>query len=180
MLCSSPVVDFSVSVCQATLCVIRNVVLEALASNQKIRLLEEAGSGAAGQEDSPGPSASQGEAELAYLTHEGLFISDALNEAQQNQQAGVQDQSSVTGSRIQAAGSDSASGPTETSVSREQSFMCVTQLVSDLSLSLVCRSQKTCLHRFCRGWRCSDGLYVLTSNPGLSRKCVLSTGPVRT
>lgn len=180
MLCSSPVVDFSVSVCQATLCVIRNVVLEALASNQKIRLLEEAGSGAAGQEDSPGPSASQGEAELAYLTHEGLFISDALNEAQQNQQAGVQDQSSVTGSRIQAAGSDSASGPTETSVSREQSFMCVTQHVSDLSLSLVCRSQKTCSHRFCRGWRCSDGLYVLTNNPGLSRKCVLSTGPVRT
>uniref|UniRef100_A0A671WLQ9 Vacuolar protein sorting-associated protein 54 n=1 Tax=Sparus aurata TaxID=8175 RepID=A0A671WLQ9_SPAAU len=105
---------------KATLCVIRNVVLEVLASNQKIRLLEEAGSGAAGQEDSPGPSASQGEAELAYLTHEGLFISDALNEAQQNQQAGVQDQSSVTGSRIQAAGSDSASGPTETSVSREK------------------------------------------------------------
>ncbi|KAM8772116.1 vacuolar protein sorting-associated protein 54 isoform 2-T2 [Acanthopagrus schlegelii] len=123
---------------KATLCVIRNVVLEVLASNQKIRLLEEAGSGAAGQEDSPGPSALQGEAELAYLTHEGLFISDALNDAQQNQQAGVQDQSSVTGSRIQAAGCDSASGPTETSVSREQNFMSGENMMpTDLELNRV-------------------------------------------
>ncbi|XP_070772047.1 vacuolar protein sorting-associated protein 54 [Enoplosus armatus] len=115
---------------KATLIVIKNVVLEVLASNQKNRLLEEAGSGASGQEASHGPSLLQGEAELAYLTHEGLFISDALNEAQQQQQqqAAVQDQSSVVGSRIQqsrveAASSDSASGAAETSVSREQSFM---------------------------------------------------------
>uniref|UniRef100_A0A3Q3XL76 Vacuolar protein sorting-associated protein 54 n=1 Tax=Mola mola TaxID=94237 RepID=A0A3Q3XL76_MOLML len=54
----------------------------------------------------------------------GLFISDALNEAQQQQQQG-QDQSSVLGSRIQqgraeAAGSDCASEPIETCVGREQ------------------------------------------------------------
>ncbi|XP_073351372.1 vacuolar protein sorting-associated protein 54 isoform X2 [Pagrus major] len=123
---------------KATLYVIKNVVLEVLASNQKIRLLEEAGSGAAGQEASPGPSPLQGEAELAYLTHEGLFISDALNEAQQNQQAVVQDQNSVMGSRIQAAGSDSASGTTETIVSREQSFMSGENMMpSDLELNRV-------------------------------------------
>uniref|UniRef100_A0A3B4YG08 Vacuolar protein sorting-associated protein 54 n=1 Tax=Seriola lalandi dorsalis TaxID=1841481 RepID=A0A3B4YG08_SERLL len=77
---------------KATLSVIGNVVLEVLDSNQKNRLLEEAGSGASGQESSQGSSLLQGEAELAYLTHEGLFISDALNEAQQQQQAAAQDQ----------------------------------------------------------------------------------------
>lgn len=120
------------SVSQATLSVVKNVVLEVLASNQKNRLLEEVGSGASVQEAPHGTSLLQGEAELAYLTHEGLFISDALNDAQQQQQA-VQDQSSTVGSRIQqsraeAASSDSASGTSETSVSREQSFMYVTLL----------------------------------------------------
>ncbi len=117
------------------------MVLEVLASNQKNRLLEEAASGASGQEASHSPSLLQGEAELAYLTHEGLFISDALNEAQQQQQqqAMAQDQSSAVGSRIQqsrveAVGSDSASGTTETSVSREQSFMYVTEDFSAFSL----------------------------------------------
>lgn len=109
---------------QATLNVIRNVVLEVLASNQKNRLQEEACSGHKVQEASPGPSLLQGEAELAYLTHEGLFISDALNEAQQQQQQ-LQDQSAAVGSRIQPSrteqtGSDSVSATTETSVS---SFM---------------------------------------------------------
>uniref|UniRef100_A0A7N6AES8 Vacuolar protein sorting-associated protein 54 n=1 Tax=Anabas testudineus TaxID=64144 RepID=A0A7N6AES8_ANATE len=113
---------------KATLNVIRNVVLEVLDSNQKNRLLEEASLRPSGQESSRGSSFLQGEAELAYLTHEGLFISDALNEAQQ-QHVAVQDQSSVVGSRIQptrteAAGSES--GTTETSVSSEQSFMYVT------------------------------------------------------
>lgn len=103
---------------------IRNVVLEVLASNQKNRLQEEACSGHTVQEASPGPSLLQGEAELAYLTHEGLFISDALNEAQQQQQQ-LQDQSAAVGSRIQPSrteqtGSDSVSATTETSVS---SFM---------------------------------------------------------
>ncbi|XP_010786148.1 vacuolar protein sorting-associated protein 54-like [Notothenia coriiceps] len=122
---------------KATQTVIKNVVLEVLASTQKLRLLEEA---ALVQEAPPGPELLQGGgAELAYLTHEGLFISDALNEAQQ----GVQDQSSVGGARNQDQSSvggarnqdqssvggarlqqrDSASGYTETSVSREQSYM---------------------------------------------------------
>uniref|UniRef100_A0A8C4E406 Vacuolar protein sorting-associated protein 54 n=1 Tax=Dicentrarchus labrax TaxID=13489 RepID=A0A8C4E406_DICLA len=117
---------------KATLNVIKNVVLEVLASNQKNRLLEEAGARALDAEASHGPSVLQGEAELAYLTHEGLFISDALNEAQQQQQQQqqqqVQDQSSVMGSRIQqsraeAASSDSTCGTSETSFSREQSFI---------------------------------------------------------
>lgn len=115
---------------------IRNVVLEVLDSNQKNRLLEEASLRPSGQESSRGSSFLQGEAELAYLTHEGLFISDALNEAQQ-QHVAVQDQSSVVGSRIQptrteAAGSES--GTTETSVSSEQSFMYGTRLFTPPSL----------------------------------------------
>uniref|UniRef100_UPI003AAA24D1 vacuolar protein sorting-associated protein 54 n=1 Tax=Centroberyx gerrardi TaxID=166262 RepID=UPI003AAA24D1 len=127
---------------KATLSVIRNVVLEVLDSSQKNRLLEQqaaAGSGAPGHASAPapapGPQLLHGEAELAYLTHEGLFISDALNEAQQQQQAAAaaggaaQDQSSAGGSRPQPgggraepAGSDSASGTTESSSSREQGF----------------------------------------------------------
>ncbi|XP_029910354.1 vacuolar protein sorting-associated protein 54 isoform X2 [Myripristis murdjan] len=121
---------------KATLNVIRNVVLEVLDSNQKTRLLEQSTaaavcSGAPGQvaAPSPAPQLLQGEAELAYLTHEGLFISDALNEAQQQQQAALagggatQDPSGGAGaSRLQAAGSDSASGTTESSSSREQGF----------------------------------------------------------
>ncbi|XP_071385443.1 vacuolar protein sorting-associated protein 54 [Centroberyx affinis] len=129
---------------KATLSVIRNVVLEVLDSNQKNRLLEQqaaaAGSGAPvpAPVPAPGPQLLQGEAELAYLTHEGLFISDALNEAQQQQQqqqqaaaagGSAQDQSSAGGSRPQPgggraepAGSDSASGTTESSSSREQGF----------------------------------------------------------
>lgn len=84
------------------------------------------GSGTQVRESSPDLSLQQGEAELAYLTHEGLFISDALNEAQQQ----VRDQNSTLGSRAQqsraeAAGSDSAPEARETSVSREQNFAYV-------------------------------------------------------
>ncbi|XP_033480181.2 vacuolar protein sorting-associated protein 54 isoform X1 [Epinephelus lanceolatus] len=130
---------------KATLSVVKNVVLEVLASNQKNRLLEEVGSGASVQEAPHGTSLLQGEAELAYLTHEGLFISDALNDAQQQQQQQqtVQDQSSTVGSRIQpsraeAASSDSASGTSETSVSREQSFMSGENMMpTDLELNRV-------------------------------------------
>ncbi|KAG7220199.1 hypothetical protein INR49_018376, partial [Caranx melampygus] len=104
---------------KATLSVIRNVVLEVLDANQKARLLEEAAaSGASGQESSSGSSLLQGEAELAYLTHEGLFISDALNDAQQQQQQQqqqqvAQDQSSTVGSRAQQ-GRAEAAGPVRT------------------------------------------------------------------
>ncbi|XP_026214936.1 vacuolar protein sorting-associated protein 54 isoform X3 [Anabas testudineus] len=134
---------------KATLNVIRNVVLEVLDSNQKNRLLEEASLRPSGQESSRGSSFLQGEAELAYLTHEGLFISDALNEAQQ-QHVAVQDQSSVVGSRIQptrteAAGSES--GTTETSVSSEQSFMSGENMMpTDLELNRVISSIQELLH----------------------------------
>uniref|UniRef100_UPI0037E99C1F vacuolar protein sorting-associated protein 54 isoform X1 n=1 Tax=Semicossyphus pulcher TaxID=241346 RepID=UPI0037E99C1F len=136
---------------KATLNVVRNVVQEVLSSNQKTRLLEEAAAGPSGQEASPSPSLLQGEAELAYLTHEGLFISDALNEAQQ-QPAGVQDQSSAVGSRVQqgrveAAGSDSASGSTESSVSREQSLMSGENMMpSDLELNRVINNLQELLY----------------------------------
>uniref|UniRef100_A0A674DU56 Vacuolar protein sorting-associated protein 54 n=1 Tax=Salmo trutta TaxID=8032 RepID=A0A674DU56_SALTR len=90
---------------KATLSVVRNVVLEALDSNQKSRLLERAAAG--GLAEAPGTPLNQGEAELAYLTHEGLFISDALNDAL---------------SRLDGCGSDSASGTTESSSSREHAF----------------------------------------------------------
>uniref|UniRef100_A0AAY5JYU5 Vacuolar protein sorting-associated protein 54 n=1 Tax=Esox lucius TaxID=8010 RepID=A0AAY5JYU5_ESOLU len=105
---------------KATLSVVRNVVLEALDSNQKSRLLELERAEAGAQAQAPGTPLSQGEAELAYLTHEGLFISDALNE-------GGQEQSSVVGPRqsqlrLDGCGSDSASGTTESSSSREHTF----------------------------------------------------------
>uniref|UniRef100_M3ZUP8 Vacuolar protein sorting-associated protein 54 n=1 Tax=Xiphophorus maculatus TaxID=8083 RepID=M3ZUP8_XIPMA len=87
-----------------TLNVIRNVVLQVLSSNHKNRLLAETSSAPVGQDISQEKLALQGEAELAYLTHEGLFISDALNEAQQQrqQESGVagQDQHSAAGSRF--------------------------------------------------------------------------------
>ncbi|XP_034543939.1 vacuolar protein sorting-associated protein 54 [Notolabrus celidotus] len=138
---------------KVTLNVIRNVVLEVLSSNQKTRLLEEAAAGSSGQEVSPGPSPLQGEAELAYLTHEGLFISDALNEAQQQQQQqAVLDQSPVVGSRVQqsrveAASSGSATGGTESSVSREQSFMSGENMMpSDLELNRIINNLQELLH----------------------------------
>ncbi|XP_028266128.1 vacuolar protein sorting-associated protein 54-like isoform X2 [Parambassis ranga] len=127
-----------------TLNVIKNVVLEVLDSNQKNRLLEEASSTASRQEAAQSQSLLQGEAELAYLTHEGLFISDALNEARQQQVAlAAQEQSSAVGSRTQQSrmetvSSDSASGTTEMAVSREQSFMSGENMMpSDLELNRV-------------------------------------------
>uniref|UniRef100_A0A669C6M3 Vacuolar protein sorting-associated protein 54 n=1 Tax=Oreochromis niloticus TaxID=8128 RepID=A0A669C6M3_ORENI len=140
---------------KATMNVIRNVVLEVLDSNQKTRLLDDSCSEPSGQEVSQVPSLLQGEAELAYLTHEGLFISDALNEAQQQQQQeqkqqrvvpAAQDQSSAAGfrsqqGRVETASSDS--GATEMSASREQSFVYVTlkpgenMMPTDFELNLV-------------------------------------------
>lgn len=112
---------------------IRNVVLQVLSSTHKNRLLAETSSAPAGQDISQEKLALQGEAELAYLTHEGLFISDALNEAQQQrqQESGVtgQDQHYAAGSRFQqnrtdtAAEGDSSSGIYEISAGREHSFM---------------------------------------------------------
>ena len=115
-------------------------MLEALDSNQKSRLLtEQTPAPAAGPSSPPPHQAHPGEAELAYLTHEGLFISDALSDAQQVH-GGPQEQGSGLGSRgaagpeggpgpqqggaagTEASSSDSASGTTESSSSREQGF----------------------------------------------------------
>ncbi|XP_072239626.1 vacuolar protein sorting-associated protein 54 isoform X2 [Leuresthes tenuis] len=132
---------------KATLNVIRNVAVEVLHSNQKNRLLAEANLGASGQQASQDPLFLQGEAELAYLTHEGLFISDALTEAQQQhqQQAGLvfQDQNSTVGSMIllnlvENAASDPAPGITVISASREQSFMTGENMMpTDMELNRV-------------------------------------------
>ncbi|XP_068451798.1 vacuolar protein sorting-associated protein 54 [Clinocottus analis] len=127
---------------KATLSVIKNVVLEVLASNQRNRLQEEAaGSGPPAPEAPRGAAVLQGEAELAYLTHEGLFISDALNEAQQQQ---VLDHSSrIQQSRAEAAGSDSA----ETFICREPSFMSGDHMMpTDLELNRVINNLQELLH----------------------------------
>nr|XP_020442950.1 vacuolar protein sorting-associated protein 54 isoform X4 [Monopterus albus] len=129
---------------KTTLNVIRNVALEVLDSNQKNRLQEEAGLGPSGEEAPHSPSVLQGEAELAYLTHEGLFISDALNKAQQ--QPVVPDQGSVVGSRTQQNQAD-ASGTTETSVNGEQSFMSGENMMpTDLELNHVISSIQELLY----------------------------------
>uniref|UniRef100_A0A8C7TAE7 Vacuolar protein sorting-associated protein 54 n=1 Tax=Oncorhynchus mykiss TaxID=8022 RepID=A0A8C7TAE7_ONCMY len=149
---------------KATLSVVRNVVLEALDSNQKSRLLERAAAAAGGLAEAPGTPLNQGEAELAYLTHEGLFISDALNDAQLNLGAGGgQEQSSTVGprqalSRLDGCGSDSASGTTESSSSREHTVSgvavacCIKQadiedmMPSDLELGRVANNIQELLY----------------------------------
>ncbi|XP_063058830.1 vacuolar protein sorting-associated protein 54 [Engraulis encrasicolus] len=139
---------------KATLSVIRGVVLELLDSSQRSRVLQErerergrgGGGGAGGaagaqleegdgeeeDEEALEGQAARAGAELAYLTHEGMFISDALNDAQERQQQQQQQQqaersttttatTSTKASQAQgkkeACGSDSASGTTESSSS---------------------------------------------------------------
>ncbi|XP_055014058.1 vacuolar protein sorting-associated protein 54 isoform X2 [Boleophthalmus pectinirostris] len=77
---------------KSTLTVIRKVVLEALDSHQKHKAFEAAASDPS--EVSQNALQLQGAAELAYLTHEGLFISDALNEAKHAEQSGAQERES--------------------------------------------------------------------------------------
>ncbi|TNN23897.1 Vacuolar protein sorting-associated protein 54 [Liparis tanakae] len=144
-------------VSQATLTVVKNVVLEVLASNQRNRLLEEGSSAGAPAQEAPppGPALLHGEAELAYLTHEGLFISDALHQAQQQaQQQALQDQGSDVGSRVQQSRAEApGSEPAQTSVSRDQSFMYGTaqmcgdsMMPTDLELNRVVHSLQELLH----------------------------------
>ncbi|XP_036387150.1 vacuolar protein sorting-associated protein 54 [Megalops cyprinoides] len=108
---------------KATLSVIRNVVLEVLDSSQRSRLAE-----AAVTEGSPGPALPR-DSEVAYLTHEGMFISDAFAEADQPA-GGITAAAAAVGPeprnlrppqqpRSEPCGSDSASGTTESSSSRE-------------------------------------------------------------
>ncbi|XP_043102289.1 vacuolar protein sorting-associated protein 54 isoform X9 [Puntigrus tetrazona] len=107
---------------KATLSVIRNVVLEVLDSSQRSRLADvsTATDHADGRtnEDEEEEESGGGEAELAYLTHEGLFISDALNDAEQRSNAAAHAQTRAQ-ARTDAGGSDSASATTESSSSRE-------------------------------------------------------------
>ncbi|KAM8878102.1 vacuolar protein sorting-associated protein 54 isoform 2-T2 [Spinachia spinachia] len=123
---------------KATLSVIKGVVLEVLSSNQRLRLLE---AGAGSDPEAPrGPSLPQGEAELAYLTHEGLFISDALNQAQQQaaREHSPPGGSGAQQSRAEAPGGDSA---------REQSFVSAeTTMPSDPELNRVINNLQELLH----------------------------------
>ncbi|KAM6972087.1 vacuolar protein sorting-associated protein 54 [Aplochiton taeniatus] len=130
---------------KATLSVIRNVVLEALDSNQKSRLLEQQTEVCRAQAEAPSPQLLQGEAELAYLTHEGLFISDALhNVQQQQQQQQVPQQTQADG-----CGSDSTSGTTESSSSREHGLQPGSSddmMPSDLELGRVANNIQELLY----------------------------------
>lgn len=100
---------------------IRNVVLEVLDSSQRSRAAEActlADGGSVEDEDEEEIAGLRpGEAELAFLTHEGLFISDAINEAERRG-IGASAQTRAH-AKEEASGSDSASGTTESSSSRE-------------------------------------------------------------
>lgn len=87
-----------------TLNVIRKVVLEALDSHRKLQVSEATGADLG--EVSHNALQLQGEAELAYLTHEGLFISDALNEAKHAEQNCVQDRAQQTDTQTTAGGAN--------------------------------------------------------------------------
>ncbi|XP_051559403.1 vacuolar protein sorting-associated protein 54-like isoform X2 [Myxocyprinus asiaticus] len=112
---------------KATLGVIRNVVLEVLDSSQRSRLADVSSAvnhsdGRANEDDeeeeSGGSALHSGEAALAYLTHEGLFISDALNEVEQRNSTAAHAHLKAQ-VRLETCGSDSASATTESSSSRE-------------------------------------------------------------
>ncbi|KAG5855629.1 hypothetical protein ANANG_G00051110 [Anguilla anguilla] len=104
---------------KATLNVIRNVVLEVLDSSQRGKLAE-----AAVAECRPGPRAPQPrDSDVAYLTHEGMFISDAFGEPEAPPPARTPAPPPAPRAPPQprgepSCGSDSASGTTESSSSR--------------------------------------------------------------
>lgn len=101
---------------------IRNVVLEVLDSSQRNRAadvcpLADGGSMENEDDEEEESGLRPGEAELAFLTHEGLFISDAISEAERrSNSASAQTRAQA---KEEASGSDSASGTTESSSSRE-------------------------------------------------------------
>ena len=101
---------------QATLSIIRSVVLGVQLSGQK-QAIEEAGPDSQPRESPCNPALLQEEAELAYLTHEGLFISDALSQFQQQVPDHSQRPGAAPGgpqSQPEAAGSDSVPEAAET------------------------------------------------------------------
>ncbi|XP_041961487.1 vacuolar protein sorting-associated protein 54 isoform X1 [Alosa sapidissima] len=137
---------------KATLSVVRAVVLEVLDSSQRSRQMAEGreragaggggGGGDQGEEEEPLDGNLRVGSELAYLTHEGLFISDAMNEAEQQQQQQQQPEvrSTTTQALMQArrdvCGSDSASATTESSSSREHTSNTTSTLPGVLATGL--------------------------------------------
>ncbi|XP_035390561.1 vacuolar protein sorting-associated protein 54 [Electrophorus electricus] len=150
---------------KATLNVIRNVVLEVLDSSQRNRLTTTPADADCvededeDEEESGEPALQPGEAELAYLTHEGFFISDALNHAERRSgtPAGTQGKAQIQ-TQAEASGSDSASGTTESSSSRERTTNTTSSLPpggtasledlmpSDLELGRVANNIQELLH----------------------------------
>ncbi|XP_063774512.1 vacuolar protein sorting-associated protein 54 [Pseudophryne corroboree] len=109
---------------KATLSVIRSVVLMVLDKNQRIREMEvmgaQKGLGREGQVDG----------DVAYLTHEGLFISDAFSEGELPHAAtNTNFQRNASPSSSEPSGSDSLSDPectTDSSSSRDHTLPSVT------------------------------------------------------
>ncbi|XP_066553149.1 vacuolar protein sorting-associated protein 54 [Amia ocellicauda] len=117
---------------KATLSVIRNVVLEVLDGNQKHKLAESAvAEGSAGKNPHP-------DSEIAYLTHEGLFISDAFSATETSSAGADCKNQRVSSLRTDPGGSDSASEPdcpTESSSSRERTSSSLTPGAMEMIVS---------------------------------------------
>ncbi|KAE8601034.1 hypothetical protein XENTR_v10013506 [Xenopus tropicalis] len=110
---------------KATLSVIRNVVLMVLDKNQRVREMEML----AAQQNLRRES--NVDNELAYLTHEGLFISDAFGEGElPNAATSTNFQRNTSPSSSEPSGSDTVSDPectTDSSSSKEHTLPSVTQ-----------------------------------------------------
>ncbi|XP_068088464.1 vacuolar protein sorting-associated protein 54 [Hyperolius riggenbachi] len=109
---------------KATLNVIRSVVLTVLDKNQRIREMEvTAAQKAVGRE-------SNVDSDLAYLTHEGLFISDAFSEGElPNAATNTNFQRNASPSSSEPSGTDSVSDPectTDSSSSKDHTLPSVT------------------------------------------------------
>ncbi|XP_075059999.1 vacuolar protein sorting-associated protein 54 isoform X2 [Mixophyes fleayi] len=109
---------------KATLSVIRSVVLMVLDKNQRIREMEvtEAQKGLSRENNA--------DSDLAYLTHEGLFISDAFSEGELPHAAtNTNLQRNASPSSSEPSGSDSVSDPectTDSSSSKDHTLPSVT------------------------------------------------------
>ncbi|MBN3304831.1 VPS54 protein, partial [Amia calva] len=127
---------------KATLSVIRNVVLEVLDGNQKHKLAESAvAEGSAGKNPHP-------DSEIAYLTHEGLFISDAFSATETSSAGADCKNQRVSSLRTDPGGSDSASEPdcpTESSSSRERT-VSEGMMLTDLELGRVANNIQELLY----------------------------------
>ncbi|XP_057627229.1 vacuolar protein sorting-associated protein 54 isoform X3 [Chionomys nivalis] len=105
---------------KATLNIIHNVVLSVLDKNQRTRELEEVAQQRGAAKDS------SLDTEVAYLTHEGLFISDAFGEGELAPAAVDTTSQRNTSPNSEPCSSDSVSEPecTDSSSSKEQASAC--------------------------------------------------------